>query len=174
MDMSSSQYNSVDESGWTNYLDQSSLSEKHFQRRGGIVDYKEEEEDLSMVSDASSGPPHYYEEDDHDQQHYCVNWYPSTSQYTKESGKMKKVKEYGRNQQHSSLDDTASSPAPNKKVSFSGNRAVENTLEFSLCFSETRKKGKSKFQKHFSFFELSLGGKHASKEPGGLDEDQRK
>lgn len=117
MDISSSQYNSAGESGWTHYFDQSSLSGSYFQR-GGIVDYEgkeatmegDEEEDLSMISDASSGPPHYHEDDD---QNYCVNWYPSTSHYTKESEKKKKVKEYGNNQQPSPLDDTASSPVLN-------------------------------------------------------------
>ncbi|KAG5020320.1 hypothetical protein JHK87_016175 [Glycine soja] len=78
MDISSSQYNSAGESGWTHYLDYSSLSESYFQMRGGIEDHgakgarvEEEEEDLSMISDASSGPQHYHEDDG---QHYCVNW----------------------------------------------------------------------------------------------------
>ncbi|XP_061372000.1 protein SOB FIVE-LIKE 6-like [Gastrolobium bilobum] len=167
MDMSSSQYNNASESGWTHYLNQSSLSE----RKGSRM---EEEEDLSMVSDASSGPPHYHEEDD---QPYCVNWYPSTSQYTKESEKKKKVREYGRNQQPSSLDDTASSPVlndPKKKVSFSGNGAVENAQDFSPCLSATRIKRKPKFQKHLGFFQHSLGGKQSSEEPGGFVEEERK
>ena len=93
MDISSSQYNSAGESGWTHYLDYSSLSESYFQMRGGIEDHggkgarvEEEEEDLSMISDASFGPQHYHEDDG---QHYCVNWYPSTSHYTKESEKKK-------------------------------------------------------------------------------------
>ena len=63
------------------------------------------EEDLSMVSDASSGPPYY------DNECYCQNWYPCLSSKAKESQKKnKKVKEYGRSQQPSPLDDTASSP----------------------------------------------------------------
>ena len=93
MDISSSQYNIAGESGWTHYLDYSSLSESYFQMRGGIEDHggkgarvEEEEEDLSMISDASSGPQHYHEDDG---QHYCVNWYPSTSHYTKELKKKK-------------------------------------------------------------------------------------
>ncbi|KAK7352491.1 hypothetical protein VNO80_17913 [Phaseolus coccineus] len=185
MDISSSQYNSADESGWTHYLDQSSLSENYFQRRAGIVDYEEkgatmeeeEEEDLSMISDASSGPPHYHEDDD---QHNCVNWYPS-SHYTKESEKKKKkVKEYGNDQHPSPLDDTASSPAlncakashkANNKVSFSGNGAVENTVDFPPCFSGTKVKRKSKFQKHFSFFERP--GKQTSEEPDGFNEGRK-
>ncbi|KAK7311386.1 hypothetical protein RJT34_09499 [Clitoria ternatea] len=184
MDISSSQYNSDSESGWTHYLDQSYLSENCFHRKGEIVHYEgkgatmeEEEEDLSMVSDASSGPPHYHEEDDHP--YNCVNWCPSTSQYTKELGnnkKKNKVKEYGKNQQPSpSLDDTASSPdlnfakarqKANKKMSFAGSGAVENALDFSPCLSATKIKRKSKFQKQMSFFERSLGGKQGSEEPG--------
>lgn len=116
MDISASQYNSAGESGWTHYLDHSSLSENYFQKNGGIVDYggkgargeEEEEDDLSMVSDASSGPPHYHDDDDC----YSENWYPylsSTSQYTKDSKKKKGVKECRKNQQLSQLDDTASS-----------------------------------------------------------------
>ncbi|KAK7351579.1 hypothetical protein VNO77_11137 [Canavalia gladiata] len=176
MDISNSQFNAASESGWTHYLDQSSFSEDYFQRRGGMEEEEEEEEDLSMVSDASSGPPHYHEEDD---QPYCVNWYPSTSQCTKESKKKKKVKECSKTQQSSPLDDTASSPVLNipkashnanvmsyKKVSFSGNGAVENALDISQCFSATRIKRKPKFQKHFSFFEHPLRGKQASEEPG--------
>ncbi|XP_017421308.1 protein SOB FIVE-LIKE 6 isoform X1 [Vigna angularis] len=187
MDISSSQYNSADESGWTHYLDQSSLSESYFQRRGGIVHYEgkgatmeeEEEEDLSMISDASSGPPHYHEDDD---QHNCVNWYSSSSHHTKESEKKKKnkVKEYGNNQHPSTLDDTASSPVlncakashkENKKASFSGNGAVENAVDFPPCFSGTKVKRKSKFQKHFSFFERS--GKQTSEEPDGFNEGRK-
>lgn len=119
MDISASQYSGASESGWTHYLDQSSLSQSYFPRRGGInVEYEEgkgarrmeeseEEEDLSMVSDASSGPPHY-----DNNECYCENWYPYISSTTKESQKKKKkVKEYGKSQQQPSpLDDTASSP----------------------------------------------------------------
>ncbi|KAL2318432.1 hypothetical protein Fmac_032308 [Flemingia macrophylla] len=115
MDISgASQYSSASESGWTHYLDQSSLSENYFQKRGGIAEYEgkgarmeESEEDLSMVSDASSGPPHF------DNQCYCKNWYPCISSTTKEHQKKKKTKEYGRSKQSSPLDDTASSPVFN-------------------------------------------------------------
>ncbi|CAJ2643885.1 unnamed protein product [Trifolium pratense] len=180
MDMSNySQYNSESESGWTNYLDHSSFSEQHFNRKNGKVDYEatmeeeeeeEEEEDLSMVSDASSGPPNYHVEEDY-QQPYCVNWNSSTSK--------KKVKEFGRKSQHSSqslLDDTASSPVFNypKKINFSENGVVENTLDSSPSFSATRTKRKTKFQKHSSFLEHSRGGKQASQEPGGFDDEERK
>lgn len=176
---SASQYSSASESGWTHYLDQSSLSENYFQRRGGVVDEcegkggarmeEESEEDLSMVSDASSGPPHY------DNEYYCENWYSSLSSTTKEHQKKKKVKEYGRSQQPSLLDDTASSSLFNcpkeshkKQDSFSGNGAVESALDFSQCVSATRIKRKTKFQKHFSFLERPIAGKLGSEEQGGF------
>ncbi|KAL5147135.1 hypothetical protein HKD37_06G016875 [Glycine soja] len=41
---------------------------------------------------------------------------------------------------------------------------------FPPCFLGTKIKKKSKFQKHFSFFEHSLGGKQASEELVGFDE----
>lgn len=107
MDKSTSQYS---ESGWTHYLNQSSISESYFQRKS--EEQKKFEEDSSMVSDASSGPPHYDNEE-----HYCENFYHCLSSRTKESNKRKKVKEYERSQQSSPLDDTASSPffsCPNK------------------------------------------------------------
>ncbi|CAL5204801.1 unnamed protein product [Lathyrus oleraceus] len=180
MDMSNySQYNSESESGWTNYLNHSSFSAKHFnsrsvdyedyQGKGVTMEEQDEEEDLSMVSDASSGPPHYHVEEDY-QQNYCVNWNHSSS--SKES--KKKVNDYGRKSQQSSpLDDTASSHVlnyPKKKISFSVNGAVENnnnTIDFSPCFSATRTKRKTKFQKR------SLGGKQASEEPGGFNEERK-
>ncbi|KAF7830533.1 uncharacterized protein G2W53_012866 [Senna tora] len=173
MDISASQFSSASESGWTHYLDQSSLSGNCFQMSGGIVEYggivdEEEEEDLSMVSDASSGPPPHYHDDD-DECGY-EDWYysHSSSQYTKESKeKKKKVKESYRHHQHLSHldDDTASSP---KKVNFSGNGEVENALDFSQGFSATRIKGKSKFQKQFGFFECSIAGKQGAKEEGSM------
>lgn len=177
-----SQYSSASESGWTHYLDQSSLPENYYQRRGGVVECDEgkgarmeefSEEDLSMVSDASSGPPYY------DNECYCQNWYPCLSSTTKDSQKKnKKVKEYGRSQQPSPLDDTASSPFFNcakeshkKQDSFSGNGAVESALNFSQCVSATRIKRKTKFQKHFGFLDRSLAGKLTSEEQGGFNEE---
>ncbi|BAT82579.1 hypothetical protein LR48_Vigan07g263900 [Vigna angularis] len=175
---SASQYSSGSESGWTHYLDQSSLSENYFRRRSGVVEdegkgarMEESEEDLSMVSDASSGPPHYDNED------CCQNWYPCLSSTTKESQK-KKVKEYARSQQSSPLDDTASSPFFNypveshkKQDSFPGNGEVESALDFSQCVSATRIKKKTKFKKHLSFLERSIAGKLATEEEGGFDEE---
>lgn len=110
MDKSTSQYSNAGESGWTHYLNQSSISESYFQRKS--EEQKKFEEDSSMVSDASSGPPHYDNEEN-----YCENFYHCLSSRTKESNKRKKVKEYERSQQSAPLDDTASSPffsCPNK------------------------------------------------------------
>ncbi|TXG52548.1 hypothetical protein EZV62_021717 [Acer yangbiense] len=67
-----------------------------------------------MVSDASSGPRHYCEDDeDCFDENGCFSSPPSASELAKKSkNKKKKIKEqqHGRNQQHSYLDDTASSP----------------------------------------------------------------
>jgi hypothetical protein len=132
MDISASKYSgATSESGWTQYLSQSSISESYFQRKDGHVGYEENgtrfnveekfEEDLSMVSDASSGPPHY------DNEYYC-----DLSSTTKESLKKNNVKKYDRiSQQPSLLDDTASSPfftCPKK------NHKVNVTDLFELIF----------------------------------------
>jgi len=105
MDISASKYSDASESGWTHYLVQSSFSEiVEYEGKGARMNEKEEfEEDLSMVSDASSGTPHY------DSEYQCENLYTCLSSTTKESQKKKKVKEYDTSQQHSPLDDTASS-----------------------------------------------------------------
>lgn len=117
--MSTSQCSSGCESGWTLYLDQSSVSGNECRRAGRVLDeedcgrknaelgQQDEEEDLSMVSDASSGPPHF---DKDDEDCYDENGcFCSTSMAAKKSQK-KKIKETCTKQQHSSLDDTASSP----------------------------------------------------------------
>ncbi|EEF52266.1 protein SOB FIVE-LIKE 5 [Ricinus communis] len=170
MNMSASQCSSSGcESGWTLYLDQSSLSKNQYQNFGGFVDGNEyaraenddddyEEEDLSMVSDASSGPPHYCE-DDEDQ--YCYD-------SSKKNKNKQKCKEYRRSQQqqYSYLDDTASSPVLSKKAAGKNNEAsVDHVLEFSQGFSATHFKGKYSLKKHFGFFQSE---KSASKEPGGF------
>ncbi|OAY23046.1 protein SOB FIVE-LIKE 5 [Manihot esculenta] len=151
------------ESGWTLYLDQSSLSKNQYQGFGGFVDGgyarvddDEEEEDLSMVSDASSRPPHYCEDDED-----CFD------QLDKKNKSKKKSKEYDRSQQHSYLDDTASSPVLGKKVG-KNEASMNHVLEFSQGFSATHFKGKSSLKKHFGFFQSSLPGKSASEEPGGF------
>ncbi|KDP41603.1 hypothetical protein JCGZ_16010 [Jatropha curcas] len=172
MDMSAPQCSSSGcESGWTLYLDQSS---NQYQGFGGFVDGNyarvegEEEEDLSMVSDASSGPPHYCEDDDHEE---CC--FDQLANNKKNKSKKKKNKEFSiarSCQQHSFLDDTASSPALGKKVSknvIEGSK--EHALEFSQGFSATHFKGKSSLKKHFGgLFHSSLAEKSSSQESGGL------
>ena len=127
MNVSASQCGSGCESGWTLYLEQSSYSQTRCRNFGGNFDEDyggkgarfvvEDEEDLSMVSDASSGPRHYcedYEECLDEKGSFCSA--PAAPEPTKKSSKnKKKIKEYGSNQQHSYLDDTASSPV----ISFS-------------------------------------------------------
>ncbi|XP_022766445.1 uncharacterized protein LOC111311335 [Durio zibethinus] len=128
MNVSASQCGSGCESGWTLYLDQSSYSQTRYQNFGGNFDedyggkgarfvVEDEEEDLSMVSDASSGPRHYCEDykgclDENGS--FCSA--PVAPEPSKKSDKnKKKIKKHGSNQQHSYLDDTASSPV----ISFS-------------------------------------------------------
>ncbi|KAJ9166348.1 hypothetical protein P3X46_021120 [Hevea brasiliensis] len=163
MNMSASHCSSSGcESGWTLYLDQSSLSKNQYQGYGGFVDGNyakvddEEEEDLSMVSDASSRPPHYCQDDED-----CFD------QLAKKNKSKKKSKEYGRNQQHSYLDDTASSPVLGKAIG-KNEASMNHVLEFSQGFSATHFKGKSSLKKHFGFFQSSIAEKSASKEPGGF------
>lgn len=137
--MSASQCGSGCESGWTFYLGQSSYSQTRCQNFGGNFDevygvkgarfgVEDEEEGLSMVSDASSGPRHYYCQDYveclDENRSFCshpVNPEPAN----KTSKNKKQMKEHcSNNQQHSFLDDTASSPV----ISFS---EVSSTI-FSL------------------------------------------
>ncbi|KAL5777578.1 hypothetical protein ACOSP7_010504 [Xanthoceras sorbifolium] len=179
MNVSASQCSSSSgcESGWTLYLDQSSLPKNQCYSFGGIVDEEyagkgarvgdheeeEEEEDLSMVSDASSGPRHYCEDDEDcfdESGCFCSPPSASASELAKKSSKKKKkTKECGHNQQHSYLDDTASSPVlgfSKKNISFSKKEAsMEHVLDFSQGFSATHLKS-------------SLAGKPASGETGGL------
>ncbi|KAK9215801.1 hypothetical protein WN944_007807 [Citrus x changshan-huyou] len=122
------------ESGWTSYLDQSSLSRNRNQCYSLGDGHNEEEDDLSMVSDASSGPPHYCEHDEDcfdEKGSFCSPHLPSELAPAKSKNK-KKIKQ----QQHNSyLDDTASSP---KNISFSNNEAsVEQVLGYSQGFSTT-------------------------------------
>ncbi|KAA8528451.1 hypothetical protein F0562_035806 [Nyssa sinensis] len=176
MNVSISGCSSGCESGWTNYLDQSSNSADQFHKfGGGMVDenYRrkaaneeledEEDEDLSMVSDASSGPPHFHEDEDCSGE---TGYFCYASEQAKKMKKKKKIKEHKGKQQHSYLDDTASSPIlsfSKKNVAFSANEAsMENVLGFSQGNSATQFKGKSAFRKHFGFLQSSLPGKPAS------------
>lgn len=119
--MSASECSSGCESGWTLYLDQSSISETQFQRDGGSINYEEkgardveeEEEDLSMVSDASSGPPHYREDDQHCFYGNGCSFSASWASESAKKGKKKKnkMKESCKTERYLyNLDDTASSP----------------------------------------------------------------
>ncbi|KAK3228154.1 hypothetical protein Dsin_008016 [Dipteronia sinensis] len=112
MNLSTSQCNSSwSESGWTLYLDQSSLSKNQCYSIRGIVNEEEarvrnyekveeeEEEDLSMVSYASSGPCHYCEHEENCfDENACFSSPPSASELAKRSKKKKKIKEDDRNQ----------------------------------------------------------------------------
>ncbi|XP_039023946.1 protein SOB FIVE-LIKE 6-like isoform X2 [Hibiscus syriacus] len=166
MNVSASQCGSGCESGWTLYLDQSSYSQTRFQRSGNFV-VEDEEQDLSMVSDASSGPRHYYQDYgeclDRNGSFCSV---PATPEPAKKRRKNKqKTKEHGSNQQHSYLDDTASSPV----ISFSKNNCKKEAsidlLDFSQGFSGTHLKGKSTFHKENGFLKSEKAG---SKDSGSF------
>ncbi|XP_017633151.1 protein SOB FIVE-LIKE 5-like isoform X1 [Gossypium arboreum] len=174
MNLSASQRGSGCESGWTFYLDQSSYSQTRCQNFGGNFDevygvkgdrfgVEDEEEGLSMVSDASSGPRHYYCQDYveclDENRSFCshpVNLEPAN----KTSKNKKQMKEHcSNNQQHSFLDDTASSPV----ISFSEKNINKDTsmelLDFSQGFSGTHFKGKSSsFQKKLGFLKSGKAG----------------
>ncbi|MFQ6628710.1 hypothetical protein Gotur_007804 [Gossypium turneri] len=168
MNLSASQCGSGCESGWTFYLGQSSYSQTRCQNFGGNFDevygvkgarfgVEDEEEGLSMVSDASSGPRHYYCQDYveclDENRSFCshpVNPEPAN----KTSKNKKKMKEHcSNNQQHSYLDDTASSPV----TSFSEkNINKDASME---GFSGTHFKGKSSsFQKKLGFLKSGKAG----------------
>ncbi|GMP80841.1 hypothetical protein CsSME_00035791 [Camellia sinensis var. sinensis] len=172
MNISTSECSSGCESGWTNYLDQSSYSAaEQFQKDGSEdcryklganVEENGEDEDLSMVSDASSGPPHFQEDDAEDcfdeTGYFCYG--SSVSKQPNKTKKEKKIKQQRGKQQFSCPDDTATSPIMSfskKHVALSPNGAsTEHT------FSATPFKGKSALQKQFGFFQSSASGKPAS------------
>lgn len=175
--MSASECSSGCESGWTMYLDQSSVSATQCQRASGNNVYDDygnsrakqdnyEEEDLSMVSDASSGPPHFNEDEDcfDGNRQFCSS--SSVLGSGRKNENKKKGKKHGSKQQHSYLDDTASSPVlsfSKKSLNPSNNGG---RMDFSQGFSATQFKGKNAFQKSFGYFQSSANGKTASKEPG--------
>ncbi|KAL4604263.1 hypothetical protein ACB092_10G180200 [Castanea dentata] len=187
MNISASQWSSSGcESGWTQYLDHSSLPEYQLNRVGGIDDYggkgarihEQEEEDLSLVSDASSGPSYYHEDDEDD--NGCSFNSSSASKLAGKSKNKKKAKEHSRHGrgQQSNLDDTASSPAlsypKDDTARFRNEDSMDNLMNYSQGFSATQFEGKSAFKKHFGFFKSSFGEKPASKEPGGFHGRNRK
>ncbi|XP_031281465.1 uncharacterized protein LOC116139963 [Pistacia vera] len=173
MNLSSSQFSSGCESGWTSYLDQSFHSKNECYSFGGNVDEEyaqtgaridhDEEEDLSMVSDASSGPRHCGKDEDCFDENGCFCSPPSASELARKNKKKHKIKQHGKNQHHSHHDDTASSPFSKKNITVSKNEAsMDHILDFSQGFSATHLKGKSTFKKHFDFFKSSLAEKPAS------------
>ncbi|XP_047337049.1 protein SOB FIVE-LIKE 5-like [Impatiens glandulifera] len=133
--MSSSEHNSS-ESGWTMYLNQSSISSYQYPQRSRTTRQEEEEEeeeenvDLSMISDASSGPPHLNEdEQDHE--------YRTKPEKESKKGKKMKMKK----KQNQSIDDTASSPPSHdlsQKQKFS-----KGSDEHGMGSNARKSKGKS-------------------------------
>lgn len=118
------------ESGWTLYLQHSSVSpddasydreldspNRAFTKRSNDEE-EDEDEDLSMVSDASSGPRHLHEEEEEGYDKNGCGFYPYAIEEPSPRNinsltRKKKRENRCRNkaQQHSSLlDDTASSP----------------------------------------------------------------
>ncbi|TYI92960.1 hypothetical protein E1A91_D02G105400v1 [Gossypium mustelinum] len=174
MNLSASQCGSGCESGWTFYLGQSSYSQTRCQNFGGNFDevygvkgarfgVEDEEEGLSMLSDASSGPRHYYCQDYveclDENRSFCshpVNPEPAN----KTSKNKKKMKEHcSNNQQHSYLDDTASSPVTSFSEKNINKDSSMELLDFSQGFSGTHFKGKSSsFQKKLGFLKTGKAG----------------
>ncbi|KGN62436.1 uncharacterized protein LOC101210927 [Cucumis sativus] len=158
--------NSGCESGWTMYFEESIETEERF--RGSPVDYgggekeEEEERDLSMISDASSGPRNgYYEEKN------CQSVSRSGGKLV--AGKSKRQEEMGWRNQHSCLDDTASSPVfglskIRETNPYRNEGLADNVKEFSQTHS--RKHGK----KQTSFFQSSSVKKLAKNVSGDYQE----
>ncbi|KAE8714383.1 hypothetical protein F3Y22_tig00110198pilonHSYRG00273 [Hibiscus syriacus] len=153
MNISASRCSSGCESGWTFYLGQSSYSRTW--SGGEFADdfvVEDEGEGLSMVSDASSGPRHYN----------CQDYAECVDENGKNSRNKKKIKENCCNQQHSCLDDTASSPGKNFKK-----EASVELSGFSESFSGTHFKGESAFQKKLGFLKSGkTSAKHAGMKQG--------
>ncbi|KAL4278580.1 hypothetical protein GQ457_03G035030 [Hibiscus cannabinus] len=166
MNVSASQCGSGCESGWTLYLDQSSYSHTRYHKFSGNFVVEDEEQDLSMVSDASSGPRHYYQGyGECLDENGSICSVPATPEPAKKTSKNKqKIREHGSNQQHSYLDDTASSPVISFSKKNCKKEASIDLLDFSQGFSGTHLKGKSTFHKKIGFLK---SGKSGSKGSGG-------
>ncbi|GMH16468.1 hypothetical protein Nepgr_018309 [Nepenthes gracilis] len=187
MDMSGSGWSSGCESGWTVYFEEFSLPENQWQgdnsNRHGNENYRvnpireeEDEEDLSMVSDASSGPPHFQEYYDQSGD-YCS---PSEtgSKKSDKRGKKKGKEQRAKHQQHSSLDDTASSPAfgySKRNVTPTGNQAsIDHVMGFSQNFSAAQFQGNSEYTNHYRFWQPSHSKKPEPAEPSHAKGRRRK
>ncbi|KAH6773143.1 hypothetical protein C2S52_003997 [Perilla frutescens var. hirtella] len=162
------------ESGWTLYLEQSSISRGNDSpgdcrvftdaKRSNDED-EDEDEDLSMVSDASSGPPHLHEEDEEgyggigNDKNGCFYNYAIHQQVPLSRNKLIKRNKINREnnrcrnkpQDHSSLlDDTASSPCNKTRSQPS---SVENVVEYSQGYSTTQFEVRPPYQEHYDFFQ---------------------
>ncbi|GFP88645.1 hypothetical protein PHJA_001008200 [Phtheirospermum japonicum] len=141
------------ESGWTLYLDHSSISpynqENDEFRKNEVAKRLDEEddEDLSMVSDASSGPPHLHEEEEGYGGGSNTNHYPIIDDpLCKNSSRVKKRRRNAQDQQSSLLDDTASSPFLDSSYVQKSNLTLargqplvgKNELEYSQGYSSTQ------------------------------------
>ncbi|GER40217.1 structural constituent of ribosome [Striga asiatica] len=138
MNLSSCEYSSGCESGWTMYLDQLSNSIDHHNYNHQYQDNKngefanqehdddddDDDEDMSMISDASSGPPHFHHNDASASasasadaatsaySQYYGYYTPSIYEDTNNTNKSNTKETISRSKKHQSLclDDTASSP----------------------------------------------------------------
>ncbi|KAL6494631.1 hypothetical protein OROGR_031431 [Orobanche gracilis] len=176
------------ESGWTLYLEHSSISpytsynqENEFHDHGrkneaaNRLDEEEEEEnggdsyeDLSMVSDASSGPPHLHEDDGYgvDEKDGCFYQFPVNNDDDSvcENSKKKNREKRRRNvQDHSSsLDDTASSSFfdfSNEKLTLTRRQpSMENALEYSQGYSSTQLDVRPPYEEQYDFFQSAQPG----------------
>ncbi|XP_017256947.1 protein SOB FIVE-LIKE 5 [Daucus carota subsp. sativus] len=163
--MSTSECSSGCESGWTTYLDHSSVSayqydKTHWRSLGFNVD--QETEDLSMVSDASSGPRYLYDED---QSSAYFSASGSGFVFKQQQGTKKpknKMKGMVMKNEDAFLDDTASSHV------FKNNSSHSINQETNQDNSATQHKGKSALKKGFGFLKSSVSGKAASQKSGGL------
>ncbi|CAA0807476.1 Unknown protein [Striga hermonthica] len=163
------------ESGWTIYLDHSSISPYVTEftaggRReigafvGGDEEY--EDEDLSMVSDASSGPPHLHDEDrvvvggrPESAAGGCSYNYAAAAAAVEEAQPRRRGREKRRRSSQdgsSLLDDTASSPFfdfSDKKFTVDRSKEEENVLEYSQGYSSTQFEVRPPYAEQYEFFQ---------------------
>ncbi|WOH06981.1 hypothetical protein DCAR_0626410 [Daucus carota subsp. sativus] len=171
--MSTSECSSGCESGWTTYLDHSSVSayqydKTHWRSLGFNVD--QETEDLSMVSDASSGPRYLYDED---QSSAYFSASGSGFVFKQQQGTKKpknKMKGMVMKNEDAFLDDTASShvfKVCNCHIRSTPLKCRERTEEgYPLGYSST---GLPIYLiRGFGFLKSSVSGKAASQKSGGL------
>ncbi|KAL3614358.1 hypothetical protein CASFOL_042432 [Castilleja foliolosa] len=148
------------ESGWTLYLEHSSISsynqENHKFIKNEISkrlndeqeDDDDDDEDLSMVSDASSGPPHLPEEEEGGSNNNvdingCFYHYPIIEKGKNTNRDKKRRRNNAQDLQSSLLDDTASSPFfdcsyKNSTLTRAQPLIGNNELEYSQGYSSTQ------------------------------------